>query len=80
MNNVLAREASDIGTRTANIAPFDNCNVLALCSYGPGNVLTGFPTPQHNKVVFFQVGHEGLQEMNFEKQASMGLSESPEKL
>jgi hypothetical protein len=72
MNHVLARQACNVGTRPADIAPFDHGNALPLSGQGPGYVLAGFPTAQNYKIVFFQVRHNYLQEMNFKKEPSVG--------
>jgi hypothetical protein len=80
INNVLAGQAGDIRTRSTHITPFDDSYALPLGGHRPSNVFTSLSTPQDNKIVFFHVFHIDLQEMNFKKQSSMRVSESPENL
>ena len=54
MNDVLTREAGNVGTRATDPLSLDDNGFLSLLGQGPGNVLSGLPAAEDHEVVVFR--------------------------
>jgi hypothetical protein len=54
VNDVLTREAGNVGTRATDPLSLDDNGFLSLLGQGPGNVLSGLPAAEDHEVVVFR--------------------------
>ncbi len=55
MNDVLARQTGDVGTRPADVFPLDDRRALSLPGQGPRDILAPFAAAQYDDIEFFHV-------------------------
>src|SRR5262249_46401462 len=56
-NHILAGEAGNVRTRSANVLPLHHCGAPAFLSHGPRQVLSGLPTSNDQDFVAFCFSH-----------------------
>ena len=64
VDDVLARQAGDVGARPADIPPLDDRRALPLRGQRPGQELAGRPAAQDDHVVFLGLRHVFLLRVN----------------
>src|SRR5262245_57793094 len=55
VDDVFARQAGDVGTRTAHISALDDDDALPLLRGGPCDELAADPTAENNEIIIFGI-------------------------